>query len=198
MTGARFTTATPQKPMPALPAGYYPHPRSPLLAANILGDIIGVDKNSLRITSENTPVWKTKRPIKSNGYLMVSTPFFNKKGKAEMMTVHRIVYECCSGKCPAWSIKGRGLTIDHIDNDKHNNRFDNLRKITLRQNVRKFLNGRYASKGGKPVGLVRYGKKGKWQLRLQVNGVKYMSAPYNTYKEALSAMPAFRKAIGWK
>jgi hypothetical protein len=198
MTGKKFTPSTPQKDIPALPAGFYAHPQSPLIAANIEGEIIGINKNSLRINSPATPEWKTKRPIKSNGYLMVGTPWFNAKGHAEMATVHRIVYECITGTLPDWSIKGKGLTIDHIDNDKHNNRFDNLRKITLRQNVRKFLNGRYASAGGKPAGLVRYGKNGKWQIRLQVDGVKYSSSPFDGYKDAMMALPAFKKSIGWK
>lgn len=57
------------------------------------------------------------------------------KGKRKFMSVHRAVFfsfnDC---EIPENSYK---VIVDHIDENKHNNRLDNLQLITQSQNVRK-------------------------------------------------------------
>lgn len=90
-----------------------------------------------------------------NGYLVTSageifskrangkklTPHPNHKGYAMVgvmvdgvlykKAVHSIIAECFLGERP------KGYQIDHIDNDKTNNRADNLQYITPSENVKK-------------------------------------------------------------
>ena len=60
-----------------------------------------------------------------NGYLLVGPTV---KGKKLSRTVHSLVAECWIGPKP------KGYQIDHIDRDKNNNRFDNLRYVTNEEN----------------------------------------------------------------
>lgn len=45
--------------------------------------------------------------------------------------VHRLVYEAFHGPIPF------GLTVDHIDSEKLNNRLENLQLLTREENTRK-------------------------------------------------------------
>ena len=49
-------------------------------------------------------------------------------GKRTPMYVHRFIWEAFNGPIPD------GMTIDHIDNDRTNNRLDNLRLLTHAEN----------------------------------------------------------------
>ena len=60
-----------------------------------------------------------------NGYLLVGPTV---KGKKLSKTVHSLVAECWIGPRP------KGYQIDHIDRNKNNNRFDNLRYVTIEEN----------------------------------------------------------------
>lgn len=72
--------------------------------------------------------YKLKLNDDGNGYL-----FFSKMtdGKRKNMKVHRFVWEEFNGKIP------QGYQIDHINNDKKDNRLDNLRIVTPKVNNRK-------------------------------------------------------------
>lgn len=64
---------------------------------------------------------------KTNGYYIAH---FSKNNKAKCFLVHRLVYETFVGKVPD------GLQINHIDENKYNNRLDNLELVTQSQNLR--------------------------------------------------------------
>ena len=57
-----------------------------------------------------------------DGYLIVNTKFGCKK-------VHRIIYETFVGPIPP------GYEIDHTDTHKYNNRLDNLKLVTHKENM---------------------------------------------------------------
>ena len=66
---------------------------------------------------------KLKPTIESRGYLRV---YYNGKHKA---FVHRIVWETFKGDIPD------GMVIDHIDTHKDNNRLDNLKMCSQKENM---------------------------------------------------------------
>lgn len=86
--------------------------------ANENGEIAKYDESSLFPFETLKIIKQTKN---SNGYLIFTC---NKKSKIS----HRFVYECFHGK-----IKN-GLVIDHINCIKTDNRIDNLRAVTTKEN----------------------------------------------------------------
>lgn len=65
------------------------------------------------------------------GYLYV---FLSKNGKRKGFRIHRVVYEAFRGPIP------KGLTIDHVNGDKTDNRLENLQLLTRGDNARKANN----------------------------------------------------------
>ena len=64
----------------------------------------------------------------AEGYLCF---FIYTKPQRKIYLVHRYVYECICGNIP------KGKVVDHIDNNKKNNRTDNLQLLTPRENSNK-------------------------------------------------------------
>ena len=60
------------------------------------------------------------------GYLQVG---LNKDGKQKLFSVHRLVWTAFNGKRP------EGMQVNHIDEDKTNNRLDNLNLMTPKENT---------------------------------------------------------------
>lgn len=83
-----------------------------------------------------------------NGYLRVNT----KIGK---QFVHRIIYETFVGPIPS------GMELDHEDTNKYNNRLDNLKLVTHKENCNNSRTRKHNSdaKKGKPTS--EFGRKFK-------------------------------------
>lgn len=64
----------------------------------------------------------------TNGYEVVG---LTKNKKTTSHLVHRIVFEAFNGKIPT------GLTVDHIDSNKQNQKLENLQLLTNVENARK-------------------------------------------------------------
>ena len=62
------------------------------------------------------------------GYIVV---VLYKNMEKKQFFVHRLVYEAFHGPIPF------GLTVDHIDSEKLNNRLENLQLLTREENTRK-------------------------------------------------------------
>lgn len=98
-----------------------------------------------------------------NGYERVTV-------KGKNFYVHRIVYFLKTGKEPQF--------IDHIDGDKQNNSFSNLRSCTRCQN-----NQNTSSKA--PHKNVTFNKKAnKWQVRLRANYKDYYIGLFEDFELA--------------
>lgn len=74
--------------------------------------------------------------MNSKGKLVQVKPSINNCGyeficyaAKSVVFVHRLVYEAFKGEIP------KGLEIDHIDRNKHNNNPDNLRVVTRLENI---------------------------------------------------------------
>lgn len=57
------------------------------------------------------------------------------KEKGGKVAVHHFVWECFNNKVIEWSNRKEGMTIDHIDNNKKNNKIENLRIMTHSDNT---------------------------------------------------------------
>lgn len=92
-------------------------------------------------------------------------------GKAKTMKVHKIVAITFLDHVP----DGHNLVVDHINDDKLDNRLENLQIVTARFNCRK-TQGPYSSKY-KGVYFKKDNKK--WNARIYING-RYKHLGYFT------------------
>lgn len=115
-----------------------------------------------------TLIWRTHRGRKApagsvagnlriSGYVQVIVD-----GRAH--GAHRLAWLLATGAWPAGE-------IDHIDGDKSNNRFSNLRDVTRKVNIE---NRRRCTKSSRS-GLLGVSPRanGKWLSQIQVDGVKH-------------------------
>jgi len=97
---------------------YFVHPIYDLYAGSKDGNVINIIKK--------VPHGGNKTNI---GYLNVSVKKYG--GKQKSYIVHRFIWECFNGVIPD------GKEIDHINNDKQDNRLCNLQLVTHKQNCKK-------------------------------------------------------------
>lgn len=109
----------------------------------------------------------SKKP-NSSGYLRV---FFD--GKSRLL--HRVIWELHNGHIP------KGLTIDHKNGDKLDNRIENLRLASLCE--QQFNTSSYTGRKG-----VYFNKAAKkWFARMTAHGVYHWCGSHDTKEEALAA-----------
>ena len=91
------------------------------------------------------------------GYYRVLTKI---NGKQRALLLHRVAYELQTGQLLGSAV------IDHIDHNKLNNKFSNLRKVTRLENNRN-LGKRHSNTSG--VSGVYQLPSGKWRAQIRVN-----------------------------
>ena len=123
-----------------------------------------------------------KKGIDSNGYFMVVLCNNNCK----TTKVHILVYEHFgSGKR-----NGRDISIDHIDENRLNNRIDNLQLLTSRENTSKGY--RHKETSSKHTGVWWNKEMNKWSAKIRLHGKqKYLGS----YAVELEAAIAYRQAL---
>lgn len=97
---------------------------------------------------------------------------------------HRVAYFIHTGKQPP-------RFLDHIDGNSLNNKFDNLRVATRRQNNRN--KGLYSNNTTGSKGVTYCAESGKYRARAGLNGRKVHLGRYDTIEEASKAYEEFTK-----
>ena len=110
-----------------------------------MGRVRSVDRE-VRHSSGGMRILKEKvlKPVMNrDGYLKVG---LWKDGKMKKFTIHRLVYSAFCGEIP------NELQVNHIDEDKTNNKLENLNLMTPKQNSNwGTRNERFAKTQSKPV-----------------------------------------------
>ena len=134
--------------------------------------------------SDNQKKTFKERFLKANpdghGYLMVT---LSKDGKRKTFKVHKLVAMAFLGHKPC----GYREVVDHIDNDKLNNRAENLQLTTQRNNASKDRKGT-----SKYTGVTWYKPLNKWRAKIYTNG-KHKYLGYFTCE--LEASQAYQEAL---
>ena len=112
----------------------------------------------------------------SRGCNVYKFVYHNKKS----CRAHRLIWELEVGKIP------EGMVIDHIDGNGLNNKLDNLRLVTMRQNA---MNRKVRSLTGYKGVWFSKNPKGKpyrvpWVVTIEKEGTKYTTRGFVTAKEA--------------
>lgn len=107
----------------------------------------------------------------NNGYTLVRINTQN------VMLYHRIVWILHYGQIP------EGKFIDHIDGNKINNKIENLRLVTHRENCQNLPKHR----NGKLLGCSFDKRRNKWQSQLWINEKRKHLGYFNTMEEAHKA-----------
>ncbi len=114
----------------------------------------------------------------ANGYLSVS---LYKKGKQNTFDVHLLVAIAFLNHTPSLS----GLKADHIDENKFNNRLDNLQVITNRENVERSIDR--TKTYSKYAGVTKCKKTGKFQAQIHLKQkTVYLGSFTNEYEAHLA------------
>jgi hypothetical protein len=112
----------------------------------------------------------------SSGYIGIS--IYNKKRLA-----HRLAWLYMTGE---WPINH----IDHIDGNRLNNTFANLRDVTRSENLHNVFKAKKNSKT-KLLGVSAH--QGKWRMQIRVNGANTRISGFNTPEEAHQAYLEVKK-----
>jgi len=91
--------------------------------------------------------------VNGNGYLQITV-----QGKHYL--VHQLVWFYTTGVWPS-------EVVDHVDGNKLNNSWKNLREATYRQN-----NWNRRGNSGKLKGVTRNKRTGKWRVQIHIDGKK--------------------------
>lgn len=118
-----------------------------------------------------------KKHVSTNGYLILVL-YFN--GKPRTRTVHQLIAETFLNHKPDGTQK---FVIDHVNNDKLDNRLENLQIISQRQNKTKD-----SKKSSSIYTGVTWSKcHKKWQSSIRINGKKkYLGYFINEYDAHIS------------
>ena len=114
--------------------------------------------------------------ISSNGYQIVR---LSENNKIKTRTVHQLVSVAFLDHSPC----GMKLVIDHIDDNKLNNKVENLQIVTARYNACK-TQGNYSSKY---KGVYWCANANKWRAVIQINYKKKHLGLFETETEASNA-----------
>lgn len=127
-----------------------------------------------------------KACVDGRGYLLVD---LHKEGKRKTIRVHSLVANAFIPKVESHN----KMCVDHIDNDKLNNRLENLQRITNRKNLSK------DSKSELPVGVrLSVNKTKSYKTKIGYNSKSFYIGCYNTITKASNAYEINRQRIEYK
>ena len=122
-----------------------------------------------------------KTPPDAYGYYHCN---LHKNGNQKLFKVHKLVAITFLNHKP----DGHKIVVDHIDNNKKNNRADNLQLISTRENTSKDKKG-YLSEY---VGVTWHKAANKWQAQIKIDDkLKYLGL----FSNELQAAQAYQLAL---
>lgn len=127
---------------------------------------------------------KTGRILKENNYIGYNQVGLTEYGYKTNHRIHRLV---ATSFCEN---ENKYNVVDHIDNDKQNNHYTNLRWVTISQNKRNSLKRNGTS--SKYIGVHFYKPTNKWRAQIIINYKKKHLGYFDTEDEAHQA---FRAAV---
>lgn len=107
--------------------------------------------------------------------------------EGKLHKVHNLIYMYHYGNI------AQDLVIDHIDGNPTNNRIENLRAVTLGQNLCNRKKPKHNKSGIK--GVCYHKKSGKWAVGITYNKKKYHGGLFDTLQEAEIRIKALREEI---
>ena len=124
------------------------------------------------------------------GYYCVDLYLFNKR---KTIRIHKLVAQYFLNHVGDGTMK---LVIDHINNDKSNNRVDNLQIVTNRQNSSKTLKKISGKTSSQYVGVTWSKHIKKWTSQIQINKKKYhLGCFINEYDAHLSYQNKLKEIV---
>lgn len=137
-----------------------------------------------KVATRRSPVGSEVGTVACNGYLVFGI-YDNETQKSKNYLVHRVAFLMMTGRWPN--------ETDHIDGERTNNAWYNLREVTRSQN-----NANRAVNVNNPTGLkgVSYNKKtGKYIAGICVNGKRMYLGSYDCPTEAHKAYCVVAKVV---
>ena len=114
-----------------------------------------------------------KPTLRTDGYLSIGL-HQNNIGKTHQ--IHRLVYISFNGDIP------KKLQIDHINDNRSDNRLSNLRLLTHRLNTARGFRHR-----GLPTGVIYHKQAGKYQSQINIDKKYYYLGLYDSVDTAKEA-----------
>lgn len=127
-----------------------------------------------RIESGNAHIGAVAGTIKSNKYLTIGV-------KSKRYHAHRLAWFWMMGYWPT-------KDIDHINRQRADNRWCNLREISRSKNLHNTSLRKDNLSGFK--GVQWDGARNKWHARIKINGVAYFLGRFNNLTDAVAARAA--------
>lgn len=127
---------------------------------------------------------------KNAGKLALSADFNGYRGGSLLGRAHlshRVIWKYMTGENPG--------TIDHIDGNRKNNKWSNLRSVTMLENNRNSQTYRNNTSGH--VGVVYVKPTNRWRAQAKQDGKYRYFGTYDTLEEAVRARKAGAKKIGF-
>lgn len=143
-----------------------------------LGNVKSLERKSFMLINNCERIYKEKirkQVINKRGYYTVN---FTKENYIKNFTVHQLVAMAFLNHIPC----GLDLVIDHIDENKLNNKLENLQIITQRENAHKYYKEQKCE--SKYVGVTLDKKTNRWRARMHINGIREHLGMFKTEIEA--------------
>jgi len=137
---------------------------------------------------ETESAWKRHKTLRSGKPILTTNAYgykvarLSQESKHKLFLCHRIVYAMFYGD--------RDMIVDHVNGDRLDNRIENLRAVSSRENL---LNTSVKKKQGLK-GAYYEADRGKWLSQIKINYKSFYLGRFDTEQEAHKAyMNAFNK-----
>lgn len=144
-----------------------------------MGRVSSVKRECVYFKNGNRVVARLKKKL--------LTPSLTKKGyhvvglsrdRLNLIFIHKIVMTTFVGP-------NNGLEIDHLNQNKTDNRLSNLEYVTTRENICRYRKNSQSSSEYVGVSKIQYSNK--WRARIFIKGAHVYLGRFNTEQEAASA-----------